>query len=92
MVGGGVGAFTYVVPLAPEDDDVIICINLVLLMGWLDSPMFFHALSETLENVANTLVNTALPIPAYGAITKIPATAPSPPTIDGNYSFSVTTK
>ena len=36
----------------------------------------FCALSETLTDVANSLVDTDLPVPAYGAITKIPATGP----------------
>ena len=38
-----VGAFTYVVPLATDDDIIIIWIDLVLLMGWVDSPKFFYA-------------------------------------------------
>ena len=33
-----VGALTYIVPLAQEDDCIIICINMVLPMGWVDSP------------------------------------------------------
>ena len=36
-----VGAFTYVVPSVPEDDVILICIDLVLPMGWVDSPNFF---------------------------------------------------
>ena len=32
-----VGAFYYVIPLASDDDFIIICINLVLPMGWVDS-------------------------------------------------------
>ena len=31
-----VGAFAYVIPLAPWDEGIIICIDLVLLMGWVD--------------------------------------------------------
>ena len=31
-----VGAFMYVVPSAPDDDSIIICINIVLPMGWVD--------------------------------------------------------
>ena len=38
-----VGAFVYVIPLVPEDEGCIIFINLVLLMGWVDSPKFFCA-------------------------------------------------
>ena len=66
-----VGAFTYIVPLAPIDDCIIICIDLVLLMGWVDSPKFFCDFSETLADIANALVDTEIPIPAYVAIAKI---------------------
>ena len=38
-----VGAFAYVIPSAPGDEEKIICINLVLKMGWVDSPKFFCA-------------------------------------------------
>ena len=40
-----VGAFDYVVPASSEDNGVIICINLVLPMGWVDPPNHFYALS-----------------------------------------------
>ena len=53
-----VGAFTYVIPSAPYDNNIIICIDLVLLMGWVDPPKFFCALLETLTDVVNTLVDT----------------------------------
>ena len=33
-----VGAFTYVIPSAPIDEDCIICIDLVLIIVWVDSP------------------------------------------------------
>ena len=74
-----VGTFTYVVPLAPEDKVCIICINLVLPMGWVDSPKFFCVFSETLTAMANDLVDTDLPVPSYGAISEIPETGPGPP-------------
>ena len=48
-------------------------------MGWVDSPKFFCAFSEMLMDVENDLVNTDLPVPSYGAISKIPATRPTPP-------------
>ena len=38
-----VGAFTYVVPLIPDDDIILICIDLVLPIRWVDSPEFFCA-------------------------------------------------
>ena len=73
------GTFAYIIPLAPDDDGIIICINLVLLIGWLDSPKFFCALSEVLTDVANALIDTALPVPESGTITKITATGMGPP-------------
>ena len=45
-------------------------------MGWVDSPKSFCSLSETLTGVANTLVNTDLPVPAYGDISALPSTDP----------------
>ena len=74
-----VGAFTYVIPSAPGDEGTIICIGLVLPRGWVDSPKFFCAFSETLTDVANVLVNSELPVSPYGAISEIPATGPAPP-------------
>ena len=48
-------------------------------MGWVDSPNYFCAFSETLTDVANVLVHTSLPVPAYGAILAIPETGLVPP-------------
>ena len=56
----------------------MICIDLVLPMGWVDSPKFFCAFSETLIDLANTLVNVDHPVMSYGAISEIPATGPVP--------------
>ena len=78
-----VGAFAYVVPSASEDDCVITCINLLLPMGWVESPNYFCVFSETLTEVANALVHTLLQVPVYGVISEIPETVPGPPhTID----------
>ena len=55
------------------------CIDLVLPMGWVDSPNFFCAFSETLTDVANALVDSEFPVPSYGAISDIPSTGPGPP-------------
>ena len=68
------GTFAYVITSAPGEEGVILCIELVLPMGWVDSPKFFCAFLETLTDVANALVNTELPVPSYIAISKIPAT------------------
>ena len=40
-----VGVFAYIVPSVPDDDVILICIDLVLPMGWVDSPKFFCAFS-----------------------------------------------
>ena len=69
----------YVIPSAPGDEGIFICIDLVLLMGWVDSPKLFCTFSETLTDVANALVDSELPVPEYGAISKIPSTGPGPP-------------
>ena len=74
-----VGTSAYVIPSAPEGEGKIICINLVLPMGWVYSPMFFCVFSETLTDMANALVDTHLPVPSYGAISEITATRPGAP-------------
>ena len=73
------GAFAYVIPSAPGDEGIFICIDMVLPMGWVDSPKFFCAFSETMTDVANALVDSELPVLAYEAISKIPSTGPGPP-------------
>ena len=73
------GAFSYVIPSAPGDKVRIICIDLVLLMWWVESPKFFYVFLETLIDVANDLVETDLPVLSYGAISDIPATGPGAP-------------
>ena len=45
-----VGAFAYVVPSAPDDEGIFICIDLVLPMGWVDYPKFFCAFLEMLAS------------------------------------------
>ena len=73
-----VGAFVYVIPSAPEDEGHITCIDLVLTIGWADSPEFLCAFSKILIDVANALVDTDLLVPSYCAISEIPATGPGP--------------
>ena len=74
-----VGESEYVVPSAPGDKECIICIDLVLRMGWVDPPKLFCAFLETLTGVENSLVYTDLPVPSYGIISEIPSTGPVPP-------------
>ena len=77
------GAFTYVVPVASEDNCVIFCIILVLPMGWVDSFKYSCIFSETLTYVVKVLVHTCPPVPAYSTISEIPDTGQDPPhTID----------
>ena len=74
-----VSTFAYIAPLVPEDYCIIICINMFLPMGWVGSPKFFCAFSETLTGVANALVDIELLVPTYGSIVKIRTTRPGPP-------------
>ena len=52
-----VGALAYVIPSSETDDCIIICINLVLTMGWVDPPKYFCEFSETLTDLVNELVH-----------------------------------
>ena len=74
-----VGDFSYVIPLAPDDDGIIICINMIFLVVWVDSSKFFCTFSEILTDVVNSLIDTVLPVPDYSTIANIPATGPGPP-------------
>ena len=46
-----IGAFTYVVPPLPSDTTILLCIDLVLPMGWVNSPDMFCAASETVADI-----------------------------------------
>ena len=48
-----ISTFTYVVPPLPTDTPTLMCIDLVLPMGWVNSPDMFCATSETVADVAN---------------------------------------
>ena len=63
-----VGAFIYVVLLVPDDGVILMCIDLVLPMEWVDLPTLLCAFLETLTDGANVLFNADLSVPAYGAI------------------------
>ena len=47
-------------------------------MGWVESPKFLYDFAEILTDVANALVDTEVPVMAYGAIAKIPSTKLGP--------------
>ena len=58
------------------DDWVIICIKLVIHMGWVDYPTLFLAILERLTKFSNTLLNTFILLPMYREIIKILKTVP----------------
>ena len=62
------GAFAYIIPSAPGEEGIFICIDLVLPMGWVDSPKFLCAFSETMTDVENAQVKSELPVPSYNYI------------------------
>ena len=55
-----VGAFANFLLLVPYNDVIIRCIDLVLPMGWVDSPKCFCTFLETLFEMANALVDAYL--------------------------------
>ena len=74
-----VGAFAYVIPSEDNNDYIIICIYLVLPIGWVDLPKCFCAFSETLTNIVNALVNTLLLVPGCRTISNFHETSSVPP-------------
>ena len=50
---GDIGASTFVVALIPTDISNLLCIGLVLPIGWFNSPYMFCAASETVADVTN---------------------------------------
>ena len=74
-----VGAFAYVVPPLPSDTSFLLCINLVLPMGWVNSPDFFCAASETVVDITNDKITSSPPdLVAYGPTKALYSTAPHP--------------
>ena len=74
-----VRVFVYVIPSAPDNDGFIICVDLVLTIGWVDSPNLLCSFLETLTDAANALFDTDLPVPAYGDISDLSSTGQVPP-------------
>ena len=66
--------FLYIIPLVAEDKVFIVCINLVLPMGWVESPKFFCALLEMLTGVFNYIIYMLIILPRNRAISEIPNT------------------
>ena len=73
-----VGNFAYVIPSTSGGKGYIICINLVLPMGWVNSPIIFCAFLERLIDVTNALVDTDLLVLSYSKVSDIPATRMGP--------------
>ena len=74
-----VGSFAYVVPALPSDPDVLICIDLVLPMGWVNSPDLFCSTSETVADIANQLLSQPeTQTPIYGPTKDLYHTVTSP--------------
>ena len=74
-----VGSFAYVVPALASDPDILLCIDLVLPMGWVNSPDLFCSTSETVADVANQLINQPnTPVPIYGPTSDLYHTVSSP--------------
>ena len=55
-----VGAFSYIILLVYKDEDLILCLDLVLLFLWVGSPKLFLDLLYIMTDVANELFNTFL--------------------------------
>ena len=76
-----VEAFSNVIILATYDSFIIIWINKVLIMGWVESTKFFCDFMKILMDMSNTIANTLLPMPWYVTIINIPKTGPGLPHI-----------
>ena len=73
-----VGAFSYVVPPLPTDPHQLLCIDLVLPMGWVNSPDLFCASSETVTDLANTAFRSELDPAPYQPTADLYTATPSP--------------
>ena len=67
-------------PPLPGDTAIYLCIDLVLPMGWVNSPPFFCAASETAADLANSYIrDPTTPWSPYGPTRDVYSTTPSPP-------------
>ena len=73
-----IGSFSYVVPPLPSDTTIYLCVDLVLPMGWVSSPPFFGAASETASDLANFYMANNF-LPKYGPTLGTYSTVTSPP-------------
>ena len=75
-----VGAFAYVVPPVDKDPSTLLCIDLVLPMGWVSSPDLFCATSETTADIANAYcLDPSTPFCQYAPTKGVYHTTDSPP-------------
>ena len=74
-----IGAFTCVVPPLPSDTTILLCIDLVLPMGWVNSPDMFCSASETVADMANGyILYLTSPFQIYPPTANKYTTAPAP--------------
>ena len=75
-----VRTFAYVVPPIPSDQEPLLCIDLVLSMGWVNSPDQFCAMSKTVTtDLADIVFRSNLKIPlAYPPTANLYHSSPSP--------------
>ena len=85
-----IGAFTYVVPPLPMDTSNLLCIDLVIPMGWLNSPDVFCVVLETVADVADGyLLNLTSAFLIYPPIAGTYYLAPSPTTSAARIQYIV---
>ena len=74
-----VGIFSYIVPPLPGDPHLLLCIDLVLPMGWVNSPDLFCSTSEIVAGLANAYIKDANAYdPTYPPTASLYTTSPSP--------------
>ena len=74
-----IGAFTYGVPPLQTDTPNLLCIDLVMPMGWVKSPDMFCAASETVADIANGyLLDPTSAFESYPPTAGTYSLAPSP--------------
>ena len=84
-----VGAFSYIVLPIPSDLEPLLCIDLVLPMGWVNSPDLFCATSETVTDVANIAFRSDLQTqPPYPPTAGLYQPFPSPSAGSNRFQYA----
>ena len=74
-----VGTFSYIIAPLPKDPHPLLCIDLFLYMGWVNSPDVFYFASETDVALANEYIkDTNTHVPTYSPTVFIYCASPSP--------------